>query len=59
MSAKGQMHPAEILTGMMLGGVAGFVCGIMTDKRCKIRKNAKKAMRTVNKLMDQVSSIAK
>lgn len=59
MSVKGQMHPAGILAGMVLGGIAGFTCGIMTDKKAKIRKKAKKAMHTMNKLVDQVSSIAK
>ena len=53
------MFPFGVITGLVIGGATGITVGLMTDKRSKIRKNAKRAMRTMNELVDQMAEIAK
>ena len=53
------MFPFGVITGLVIGGATGITVGLMTDKRSKIRKNAKRAMRTMNEFVDQMADIAK
>ena len=53
------MFPFGVITGLVIGGATGITVGLMTDKRSKIRKNAKRAMRTMNEFVDQMVDIAK
>ena len=53
------MFPFGVITGLVIGGATGITVGLMTDKRSKIRKNAKRAMRTMNEFVDQVADITK
>ncbi|MBR2460054.1 MAG: hypothetical protein IKB34_02330 [Clostridia bacterium] len=58
--SKGKlMFPVGVITGLVIGGATGITVGLMTDRRSKIRKNAKRAMCTMSDFMDQVSDIAK
>ena len=53
------MFPFGVITGLVIGGATGITVGLMTDKRSKIRKNAQRAMRTMNEFVDQMADIAK
>ena len=53
------MFPFGVITGLVIGGATGITVGLLTDKRSKIRKNAKSAMRTMNEFVDQMADIAK
>ena len=53
------MFPFGVITGLVIGGATGITVGLMTEKRSKIRKNAKRAMRTMNEFVDQMADIAK
>ena len=53
------MFPFGVITGLVIGGATGITVGLLTDKRSKIRKNAKRAMRTMNEFVDQMADIAK
>ena len=53
------MFPFGVIAGLVIGGATGITVGLMTDKRSKIRKNAKRAMRTMNEFVDQMADIAK
>ena len=53
------MFPFGVITGLVIGGATGITVGLWTDKRSKIRKNAKRAMRTMNEFVDQMADIAK
>lgn len=53
------VFPFGVITGFLIGGVTGITVGVMSDKRSKIRKNAKRAMRTMSDFMDQMADITK
>ena len=53
------MFPFGVITGLVIGGATGITVGLLTDKRSKIRKNAKRAMRTMNEFVDQMADIVK
>ena len=53
------MFPFGVIAGLVIGGATGITVGLMTDKRSKIRKNAKRAMRTMSEFVDQMADIAK
>ena len=59
MSTGKLMFPVGLITGLMIGGATGITVGLMSDKRSKIRKNAKRAMNTMGDFVDQVADIAK
>ena len=50
------MFPFGVITGLVIGGATGITVGLLTDKRSKIRKNAKRAMRTMNEFVDQMQA---